>query len=443
MSRKDNLAGVDPFGADDGEHEPAQPQANQRPELSMSDADAALFGELSRREKQRQVVQPISIFSIYPDVKQPRRAIPSQVRDHWSGQPKEIADLFNVWLQFINRERKDENRPPFNLDDLLWSENVEAKGKDEDQALLDSRVGPIERSFIKVIELAVSIRRDGLANPVTIQRVSSSRYQLETGERRWLAYHILYGYFNGAEGKPQERSKWEDISAIIVDDFSVWRQASENAARADLNAIGRARQFAILLMDLLERQGVKFQTYEDTVRAGQSDRVYYAQVVDHRVPSGKSEMLSNGLGVSHRAAFSRARALLSLPDDVWTIGDNADISEDELLRIAKIEDEQEAIAQVKEAVRKIVATRNNLDEKQTSKSQNKKRGKAPALFTDAALKRGKRLFPKQVSQVAKELFDIRDGVGQAGTGTKKQLRDKIEEMRDMLNQLEEAIDNRN
>lgn len=441
MSRKGRLADMDPFsGEGGGEEQPTPASAStERPSMSMSDADMALFGELSKREGQRQIIRPISIFNIYPDVKQPRRAVPSNVRSYWSGEPKDIADLFNAWLQQIDAERKQIGRSRFNLDDVLWAEAVESRGRDEDEHFSHDDAGPIEKSFLKVIELAISIRRDGLANPVTIQRTSGTKYRLETGERRWLAFHILFGYFNGGDGKPQERERWENVPAIIVDDFSVWRQASENAARADLNAIGRARQFAILLMDLLERSGTRFRPYEAVVNPTDCDRRYYAQVIEHRVPTGRSDMLSNGLGVSHRAAFSRCRTLLGLPDEVWTIGDNLDFSEDELLRIAKIEPPAAAVEEARRLAQ-IVATRNNSP---SAERPPKKHAQSPALFADDALTRGKRLFTKQDALIAKQVFDIRDGVGQASPATKGQLRQAINDLRNYLNKLEEVMDSDN
>ncbi|MFW5691730.1 MAG: ParB/RepB/Spo0J family partition protein [Chloroflexota bacterium] len=433
MTRKGKLADIDPFGGSESDDKSTQ----AAPRLSMSDADAALFGELTRRESGRQTVRPLSIFAVYPDVKQPRRAVPSQVRAHWSGEPNDIADLFNEWLKYIDLERKQVGRPPFNLDDFLWAEAVEARRRTEDEAaeLRAAAAGPVEFTFVKVVELAISIRRDGLANPVTVHRTGDNAYTLETGERRWLAYHVLYGYFNGEDGKPQERDKWQNIPAIVVDRFSVWRQASENAARADLNAIGRARQFSILLMDLLERQGVEFTAFDDMVKVGESDRPYYAQAASHRVPSGKGEMLSNGLGVSHRAAFSRCRTLLNLPDEVWTIGDNLDLSEDELLRLAKMEPDA-AIAEARRIARNVASRNNSMAPGDAARSKPK----SPAPLADAALKRGKRLFPKQKAIIARNIFEIRDGVGQANAATKRVLRQQINDLRRCLNELEEVMD---
>jgi len=437
MSRKNQLSDVDPFGGD--KNNSLLPSDG----LSMADADTALFGELSRREGARQTIRPVSIFQIYPDIKQPRRAVPALVREHWSGEPKDIADLFNVWVQVIDDERHKAGQPDFNLDHYLWSERIESRGVTEDDYESSGyQHGSAENAFLKIVELAVSIRRDGLANPVTVQRLDRNSYRMETGERRWLAFHILYGYFNGQDDKPLEREKWQSVPAIVVDTFNVWRQASENAARADLNAIGRARQFSLLMMDLLGSQHIRFEDYDSLVKHGQTDRAYYAQVIPYRVPSGKGEMLSNGLGVSHRAAFTRCRTLLGLPDEVWTIGDTIDLSEDELLRLARLPSDEQAIMEAKDLM-EIVASRNNFDalsEKTRSISNKDKSDLSPTLFNDAALKRGKKLFSKQNEVVAKELLAIRSGVGEARSSTKGQIRAKIDELRECLNLLENALD---
>ncbi|MCL4252770.1 MAG: ParB N-terminal domain-containing protein [Anaerolineae bacterium] len=439
MSRKNQLLDVDPFGR---ENSPTPSGGNS---LSLTDADAALFGELSRREGARPTIRPISIFQIYPDFKQPRRAVPAQVREHWSGEPKDIADLFNVWVNAIDEERHKAGEPDFNLDHFLWSEKIESRAVSEDDYESEKyQPGPMENAFLKVVELAVSIRRDGLANPVTVQRLDRNSYRMETGERRWLAFHILYGYFNGEDGKPMERDNWQNIPAIVVDTFNVWRQASENAARADLNAVGRARQFAILMMDLLNAQDIRFDDYDALVKRGQSERAYYAQVIPYRVPSGKGEMLSNGLGISHRAAFTRCRTILGLPDEVWMIGDTLDLSEDELLRLARLPSDEQAILEARKLA-EIVATRNNFDGSDTKSKigdGKEKSGNSPTLFHDVALKRGKKLFSKQHEAVAKEIFTLRSGVGEAGSATKAQIRAKIDELRECLDLLEKKLDNR-
>ena len=99
MSRRDQLAGIDPLDRRSPDED------ESRPSMSMTEADAALFGALTRREAARQNIRPISIFDIYPDVKQARRAVPLPVRGQWSGEPRDIADLFNTWLEVIAPDR--------------------------------------------------------------------------------------------------------------------------------------------------------------------------------------------------------------------------------------------------------------------------------------------------------------------------------------------------
>ncbi|MDX1991437.1 MAG: ParB N-terminal domain-containing protein [bacterium] len=436
MGRKNLLAGVDPFGKDGGEERPKEHNP-----LSMKDADAALFGDLAKLDTGRQTVRPIPINEIYPDIKQARRVVPTILREVWNSDPRTVTDMFNQWLDHIDAERTQAGAPRFELSDYLWSESVEKRARSEQDLENEAfRPGPMESAFLKIVELAVSIRRDGLTNPVTVEQIGARRYRLETGERRWLAFHMLLSFFNLDTGLPDERKRWERIPAIVVQELNVWRQASENTARADLNAIGKARQFAILMMDLLKTEGASFKNYEDLVPTGHCDRQYYAQVIDYRVPSGKGEMLANAMGALHRSVFTRCRTLLGLPDPVWDIADNLDISEDELLRMAKLPAHQaiEAAKQLEE----IVATRNNLAATSTQENPSKKPKTPPTLPSDAALQRGKRLFSKQDEAVFKEILALRDGVGEAAPSTKQQLRTLLDQMQERIDHLKTLLENR-
>jgi hypothetical protein len=183
-------------------------------------------------------------------------------------------------------------------------------------------IGILELSLLELVDLAASIRRDGLTNPVTVAQ-TGDHYQLETGERRWLAYHLLHWFFE------DERDKWAKIPARIVEHVDVWRQATENTARANLNAIGRARQFAILLMDLLAQSGAEFRPFE----AFEQEQDFYAQVADGdvwRVPRGKGELLLNAMGLKHVGQLRHYRALLRLPNEVWREADDTNLTEGEI-----------------------------------------------------------------------------------------------------------------
>lgn len=166
--------------------------------------------------------------------------------------------------------------------------------------------------MLAVINLAGSIYRDGLLNAITIVQ-RGDQYQLETGERRWLAYHLLYAH--------TQDEQWSKIPARTVEQINVWRQASENNARADLNAIGRARQLALLLMDLLEREGQQFATFNQF----DGEREFYAQVADglvYGIPKGKGQLLLDAMGLQNGVQLRQYRRLLRLPDRVWQLADD-------------------------------------------------------------------------------------------------------------------------
>lgn len=286
-------------------------------------ADAAIFGQIASIDASKQVANPVKIMEIYPDHTQPRRAVPSAVRAHWDGQPQSITQVFAAWLEHINEERAriQPQAAPFDPAPFLYLQETEDR--------LDP-CGPLEAAFLKLIELAASIRRDGLTNPITVVR-QGPHFRLETGERRWLAYHLLYAWFDGHDGRPNERAQWSKIPARQVEKLDVWRQASENNARHNLNAIGRARQFAVLLMDLHGMDNFKpFDAFE-------IEQDYYAQVADGdvwRIPRGKAELLLTGVGLKHVDQLRQIRRLLRLPNDLWVHADDHNLSENELRKVA-------------------------------------------------------------------------------------------------------------
>ncbi len=268
--------------------------------------DSAIFGNIAEVDAGRQVAKPISIVDIYPDPLQPRRAIPSPVRAYWDGRPSTTPALFNSWYNLAVEERGED----FKIEPYLLA---------LDEAPRPEQMGPIDAAFISILEMAANIRSHGLTNPITVFNQGNS-YRLETGERRWLAYHVLNTYFE------DEQEKWGRIPARVVETFSVWRQASENNARANLNAISKARQLALLLMDLCQKhRGDKFRTFEQSVGQGESDRTFYAQVADgnlYPAPKGTGEALMIAAGFKSASQMREHRDLLRLPDEVWHIADD-------------------------------------------------------------------------------------------------------------------------
>ncbi len=292
--------------------------------------DAEIYGALRSADANRQSASPVNIFEIHPDPAQPRRAVPAVIRNRidWNGNTNAVETLFETWQQMVNAERPGSQKA-FHLraylDESAISDEEEQLAQDiESDAHIAEDVeqtattGPLELSLLKLVQLAVSIRQEGLTNPITVVP-AGQEYRLETGERRWLAYHLLYWHTHDP--------KFNQIAARTVEEFSIWRQAAENNARSNLNAISKARQLAVLLMDLREREeDATYRPFEEFV----TEQAYYSQVADgnaHRIPRGTSERLLNATGLKSPKQLREYRRLLRLPKMVWEIADDLNWAE--------------------------------------------------------------------------------------------------------------------
>jgi hypothetical protein len=417
-------------------------------QLTKEEIDLTFYGagDIAALDSQRRDAAPVDIFMIYPDVTQPRRVFPSEIRHAWTGNPAEIADLFQAWFLAITSERYERMDT---LPEAVRREHsyfdvgayLEGSYLDDSEDDGDYDPGPIERSFRQVVDLAATIRRDGLINPVTIAHAGVD-YRLETGERRWLAYHLLYAFYDGSAGRPNERQQWQRIPAFTVDEASIWRMAHENNVRDDLNAIGKARQFALLLMDVYRQRGVEFKAHHDLVAPGDCDRVYYAQVADgseYPMPRGGAEKLLNAMGFTSKSQLREHRQLLALPDQVWQWADDLNWSQrhirdmarqangdlKRLLKIAQLNAHQDGLSVGAPTLSDIP---NGAD-------------RPPALLPPTGPhRRGKILISREDQAKLRELMRIRGGVGQANSSTKQVVRQEITAARRWLTQLEQALD---
>lgn len=318
--------------------------------LTASDIADAGYGSgighddpLAKLGRGREKIRQTQIESISPNPSQPRRAIPSSVRQYWSGSSDQesMANFFNRWLDEIELERQDMGiAEQFPLDDFLAGrETPRTSGiekEDELEQINSRQIGAKEKSLMLVIELAASIKRDGLINPISIAQ-KDLLWEIETGERRWLAYHLLNWRMGGNE--------WQKIPARQVDGVSIWRQATENNARADLNAIGKARQFALLLMDVrAEKEAESFADFNSF----EHEQGYYAQVSDgtvYRVPRSRGEDILNAMGLENPVQLRQYRALLRLPQPVWEWADDLNWTESFIRKeiFAKAENEEDVL----------------------------------------------------------------------------------------------------
>lgn len=245
-------------------------------------------------------------------------AIPSSVRQGWDGDPVGVERVLAAWHTAVEAE----SGRPFDLDAYLDPHSDGEGEEDEIPARLED-IGPIEAAFQGLVNLAATIYRNGLTNPITVAAIENA-YRLETGERRWLAYHLLYAN--------SKNEKWAKIPARVVDASNVWRQAAENNARDNLNVIAKARQFAILLMDLLSRESeasFQFQPFHTF----ENERAYYAQVADgreHPIPDGRMELFLSVMGLKNPVQLRQIRKALRLPDEIWRTADDENWTEGRL-----------------------------------------------------------------------------------------------------------------
>ena len=277
------------------------------------------------------------IDAIQPDPIQPRRTVPHSVRGDVTLTAETLPTIFERWLQAAEQERGealDLKSYLRSMDSARSDRIIEAiKASDDARDADTPDPGPLEASLMHLVELAASIRKEGLLNPITVS-ANGSGYLIETGERRWLAYHLLRWHF-GVEEEIQGRGKfrWDKMPATIVDEPDVWRQAVENNARDDLNAIGKARQLALLLMHI-HREDQEFQPFN----AFEHEQGFYAQVADgfkYRIPGGKAEQLAHALRFSSTKQLRDYRRLLKLPADLWDKADDENLPEGTIREIAK------------------------------------------------------------------------------------------------------------
>ena len=347
----------------------------------INEVDQAAFGTLDiGKQAKRDRIRNIEIDTIRPDKMQPRRVVPTIVRENSDGTP---YNIITTWLMLITDERQqrfdraiemgqltEHDRPDNEFPWHVYLFNgVTERGWDEDEdtddkipteareAIVDA--GPLETSFIKLINLAESIHRDGLTNPISVAKIDNTNYIIETGERRWLAYNLLDMFF--------EDHDYSKIPARLVDEVSIWRQAAENNARDNLNAVSRARQLAILLMDLYGHQNFTGLDNFD------HEQDFYAQVADgneYPVPRGKGEQVINAMGLKNTVQIRQYRSILRLENAQWDFADDTDLTERQIRDFEK-DNTAPVLAPNKPKTDKFSKVMDNLDRELSEKNWQK------------------------------------------------------------------------
>jgi hypothetical protein len=319
-SKKDLFAdaGAMWLDGDEAEEGESPPPPNQ----TLGDASAGLWGSRSERTGRREKLHDLSIHDVLPSV-QARRSLPAAMRQN-TLHPDTIAETLGEWENLAAAEANTDQDSVHRL--VIQIVN----GEDTDRSEGGVAGGPIMRSLIRIAVLAEDINRAGLINPITVYE-RDNQYYIETGERRWIAHHMLHLL--------QPEAGWDKIKTREIT-YSVWRQASENNVRDDLTAVEKARLIAMLIMDMYPEAKLHPES------ACENELIYFSQVADgqtFRVKRGKGDKLLNAVGLDSRYQLVQYRNLLRLPYPVWLLADDLEWSEGFLRQLLAIENVDEMI----------------------------------------------------------------------------------------------------
>jgi ParB family transcriptional regulator, chromosome partitioning protein len=141
----------------------------------------------------------------------------------------------------------------------------------------------------KLSELAQSIAASGVVQPIVVRPLSGGRYQLITGERRWLA------------SKKANKTTIPAIVRQVSDEQTLEMTIVENLQRADLNPIEQARAYQRLSNDFkMTQEQMAIRTGKERASVANFLRLLrLPESVQHKVESGD-------------LTFGHARTLLAL-----------------------------------------------------------------------------------------------------------------------------------
>lgn len=273
----------------------------------MDNATNRINNQLQSQRKLNEALEKttnLPVSAIHPDPEQPRRIIPVQYRSIVASEGYALA--LATWWQ--------DETPNTDAYDFIERAAGEAASSEEDD-------GVKENTIVALMQLAASIKARGLTNPITVVPDGPGKFKIETGERRWWAHQILIALY-------PDDYRWQTIKATTKHSMDRWRQADENNSRDDLNAIGKTRQLAILLMELHRENGMSFMPRN---RFGH-ERDYYAQVAEMQPPPGTNDRLLAGMGFANRSQTSRYKKLLLLEPEIWDAADAENWSLETCLR---------------------------------------------------------------------------------------------------------------
>src|SRR5450755_3026342 len=163
-------------------------------------------------------------------------------------------------------------------------------------------------------ELADSINATGVLQPITVRAIPGGRYQLITGERRWLA------------SKRAGKSTVPSIVRQVSNEQAIEMTIVENLQREDLNSVEQARAF-----DRLSREfGLTQEQMAQRTGKDRSSIANYLRLL--RLPERVQNLVE-----SNQISFGHAKALMGL-DSPAAMVSMANRVVDRLMSVRQTED---------------------------------------------------------------------------------------------------------
>ena len=142
----------------------------------------------------------------------------------------------------------------------------------------------------EIEELASSIEKDGLLQPILVRSMANGKYQIIAGERRWQACRSL-----GLKTVPIRIKEADDDKALEL-------ALIENIQRSDLNPIEKAYGYR----RLMERQNMTQSEVAQAVSKGRSTIANSLRLLE--LPEDAQQLL-----FEEKISAGHARAILSIP----------------------------------------------------------------------------------------------------------------------------------
>lgn len=189
-----------------------------------------------------------------------------------------------------SNQHKEEKTKGFDVSDQSLSENIIY---DVDIELVIPNPEQPRTNFKEedLNELAASIKREGIIQPILVRETEDGKYQIIAGERRWQASKLA-----GLDTVPVQVKDVDDEKALEL-------ALIENIQRSDLNPIEEAYGYK----RLMERNQMSQADIAQAVSKGRSTIANSLRLLD--LPEDAQKLLFD-----EEITAGHARAILSVPD---------------------------------------------------------------------------------------------------------------------------------